>query len=107
MNGDFVKHDGGKNMVTLVEPRFIAGVGQVLTFGAQKYDRNNWKELDSSELYRYKDALMRHLLVYLDGELIDPESGLSHLHHIGCNTMFLDWFENNTLKEDRNKCITG
>jgi hypothetical protein len=89
----FKKFDNGKPMVSLVEPKFILGVAEILTFGAEKYGPNNWKEAQPEDIQRYKDALMRHLLSYLDGEEIDPESGKPHLWHIACNTMFLDYFD--------------
>ena len=89
----FKKFDGGKPMVSLVEPNYTLGVARVLTFGAEKYGKNNWKEATEEDIQRYKDALYRHWLAYLDGEEIDPESGLPHLDHIGCNTMFLRYFD--------------
>lgn len=97
MGSIFKKNDVEKVRVSLVEPGFIYGTAKVLTFGANKYEVNNWKELPENELYRYKDALMRHLLAYLAGENIDPDSGLLHLDHIACNTMFLRHFE---IKKD-------
>jgi len=87
------KFDGGKPMVSLVEPKFILGVAEILTFGAEKYGKNNWKEAKEDDIHRYKDALLRHLMAYNDGEKIDKESGHSHLYHIGCNLMFLDYFD--------------
>jgi len=89
----FKKFDNGKPMVSLVEPKFILGVAEILTFGAKKYGTNNWKEAKPEDIQRYKDALMRHLLSYLDGEEVDTESGKPHLWHITCNTMFLDYFD--------------
>lgn len=99
-NDQFIKADNGKSMVSLVEPQFVLGIGKILTFGAAKYDRNNWKQLPTSELYRYKDAAYRHFLAYLDGELIDPESGQPHLDHLACNVMFLRYFEHQKDKHD-------
>ena len=86
--------------LSLIEPMFIEGVGEILTFGAQKYAPNNWKELPYNEIWRYKDALLRHLMAYLDGEYIDRDSGKEHLKHIGCNLMFLTWMEDNKIQED-------
>ena len=90
----FMKYDTSKNRLELIEPKFIEGIGKILTFGAEKYEANNWK-LGSSEedISRYKGALLRHTMSYIDGEKIDPDSGNSHLYHIGCNLMFLDYFD--------------
>ncbi len=89
------KDDQGKNRLDLIEPEFIEGVGKVLTFGAEKYEENNWQKVDNAE-NRYYAAAMRHLLAWRKGEKIDPESGLNHLDHVACNIMFLQHFE----KED-------
>lgn len=48
---------------------------------------NNWRlGINNSRLVA---SLLRHLSAYQRGENIDPESGLSHLDHIGANWMFL------------------
>lgn len=86
------KFDDLKTRLDLIEPEFIEQVGKVLTFGAQKYEPNNWQNVDDAE-NRYYAALMRHLLAYRKGEEKDPESGLSHLAHAACNAMFLLHFE--------------
>lgn len=86
------KYDQEKNRLDLIEPEFIESVGKVLTFGAQKYEPNNWQGVEDAE-DRYYAAAMRHLMAYRRGEKIDPESGLSHLEHLACNVMFLLHFE--------------
>lgn len=83
-----LKYDDGKLLVTLVQPEFVEGVAEVLTFGAKKYEPNSWQTVEDGRR-RYEDALYRHWLAYLKGEEVDVESGLSHLKHIACNTMFL------------------
>jgi hypothetical protein len=40
------------------------------------------------------------MLAYLDGEYIDEDSGLSHLKHIACNIMFLNYHEEKKIEED-------
>lgn len=86
------KFDTGKLPVSLLPFRGIAPIIQVLEFGAKKYGRNNWKLLNSlKDKRRILDALGRHYGAILDGEAIDPESGLSHLAHLGCNVVFLLW----------------
>ncbi|MBP3622001.1 MAG: hypothetical protein J6J16_09605 [Lachnospiraceae bacterium] len=87
-----VKHDEHKNRLDLIEPEFIEGVGEVLTFGAEKYEPNSWQKVEDAE-NRYYAALFRHLMAYKRGETVDQESGLSHLKHIACNAMFLLHFE--------------
>ena len=65
----------------------LTGLAQVLEFGGRKYDRGNWlKGLPPTEII---DSLMRHLVSYTGGEVIDPESGLPHIDHIHANAKFL------------------
>ena len=87
---EFVKHDAEKYQPTLVPVDFIVGVSKVASFGAKKYDPENWKK---GEKKRYLDALLRHIHAYLQGEESDKETGLSHLYHAGCNLAFIDWFD--------------
>lgn len=86
------KDDQDKNRLDLIEPQFIKGVGEVLTYGAGKYAPNSWQNVEDAE-DRYYAALLRHLMAYRAGETADKESGLSHLKHAACNIMFLLHFE--------------
>jgi len=91
---EFVKDDNGKLMFSLIEPKFLEGVASVLTIGASKYLIDNWKKIPIDERRRYKDALLRHTNEYMQGNIVDSESSESHLYHIACNCMFLDYFDN-------------
>jgi hypothetical protein len=88
---EFIKRDKGKLMLSLIEPEFIQGTAMVLTLGAEKYEIDNWKKCDDTK--RYKDALLRHVYDYLNGDKFDDETGVSHLYHACCNLMFLDYFD--------------
>ena len=82
------KFDGGKLEYGLLPPYALQETVKVLTFGAQKYERNNWIHVDDG-IRRYFDALQRHVWAWKMGEDIDPESGLHHLAHAMCCLMFL------------------
>ena len=86
------KDDQEKNRLDLIEPEFIEGVGEVLTFGAKKYEPNSWQNVPDAE-NRYYGAVLRHLMAYRKGETEDKESHLSHLKHAATNIMFLLHFE--------------
>ena len=88
---EFLKEDGGKLQLSLIEPQFIKGTAKVLTMGAEKYSAGNWKKCEDRK--RYEDALLRHIYDYLQGNKCDDESGVSHLYHASCNLMFLDAFD--------------
>ena len=82
-----VKADAGKVRPTLVPPSMVMAVATVREYGCQKYhDPENWRKVEPQ---RYKDALYRHWISYLNGEERDQESGLPHLWHIACNAAFL------------------
>lgn len=83
-----VKYDHGKPMPRLLPPSALLAIARVLTFGAKKYSPDNWKHVAGAK-ERYLDAMFRHLLAYNSGEEKDPESGESHLAHMGCCLMFL------------------
>ena len=93
-----MKYDGGKLRMSLVEPEFVTGLAEVLTYGSVKYTADSWQHLENAE-ERYRDALLRHLYAYLSGEVNDQESGLSHLKHISANVMFLEHFERTKTRD--------
>jgi hypothetical protein len=82
------KFDGGKLEYGLIPPLALKEMVKVLTFGAQKYERDNWQRVPESKR-RYFDALQRHLWAWKEGEVNDPESGIHHLAHAACCLFFL------------------
>lgn len=88
------KFDGGKLEYGLLPPHALEETVKVLTFGAQKYERDNWQKVPDSKR-RYFDALQRHVWAWKTGEKLDPESGIHHLAHAMCCLMFL--FEHDTI----------
>lgn len=89
MDNQTIKADAGKLKPTLVPVGLIKAVAEVRMYGNAKYPdggSDNWKQVEPQ---RYKDALYRHWLAYLDGEKVDMESGLPHLWHLACNAAFL------------------
>ena len=82
------KFDGGKLEYGLLPPLALKATVEILTFGAQKYERDNWKKVPDSKR-RYFDALQRHLWAWKQGEQNDSETGKNHLAHAMCCLMFL------------------
>lgn len=66
---------------------------KVLEFGAKKYAGWNFTNGTGLSWVSTAKSLMRHLFAWMKGEDKDPESGLSHLGHIGCNVLFLLYYE--------------
>jgi hypothetical protein len=82
------KFDAGKLDYTLVPWDGLEEVVKVLEFGARKYARDNWQQVEGG-MQRYQAAAFRHLIAYNQGEKVDQETGLSHLAHAGCCLLFL------------------
>ena len=92
--GKATKDDHNKPKITLLDTRFIEGMSEVMMYGIEKkYERDNWKKNMDPE--RILDAMLRHSFDLAQGEIIDPESGLPHVYHIGCNAMMYAYYTNN------------
>jgi len=85
------KYDQEKPHMDLLSREALIQTAQVLTFGAKKYTSHNWRK--GIAWSRVLGAAMRHLTAFNDGEDKDPETGLSHLAHLGCCVMFLLEYE--------------
>ncbi|UOF81209.1 hypothetical protein [Caudoviricetes sp.] len=85
-----------KTGLEMISPYFVEGVGDVLTYGANKYARNNW--LRGMSYAVVFGGIMRHLWAWFRGEDLDPKekggSGLPHLYHAACGIMFLIHYTN-------------
>ena len=91
INKNFIKYDKGKLQYNLIPPEVLKELAKVMTYGANKYEKNNWKKC--KDLDRYINALYRHLEAYRSGEKIDNESKISHLSHALANVAFILYLE--------------
>lgn len=66
---------------------------RVLEVGVLKYSRDNWKK--GFPRHELLESAMRHLVALMDGEETDPETGLSHMGHLQCNTLFYNYCQRN------------
>lgn len=99
------KFDQAKPRMDLLDAKYLEGVAEVLTFGAQKYAANNWR--NGIAVSRLIAASYRHLGAINKGEDIDPESGLPHVYHLACCTMFLSEMLTRPEQDDRWKGYTN
>jgi hypothetical protein len=111
-----LRYNKGKRKWSLIPWKALEITLSVFEYGAHKYSRfkgkngevirgadikpeeaqeleliqsgaHNWKlGLDEQECM---ESAMRHLTAMMEGEELDPESGLPHVGHLGCNTLFL------------------
>ena len=86
----WVRDNSAKPDPTLVCPEMILGAARALTYGCQKYSRNNFLKGDGMPLEVVLASMQRHLLAYQAGEDHDEESGLTHLDHVGANLSMLN-----------------
>ena len=104
---DEPKGEARKSAESAEKPRFdlvpwtaIEEIAQVLTFGAKKYDDNNWRR--GARWGRYFRALCSHVFAWWRGENLDPETGYSHLAHAGCCLIFpMEYQRNGWGRDDR------
>lgn len=87
-----MKDTKGKAKWDLLPWDLVEQTVDVLTFGADKYAPEAWRQETKSD--DYFAALMRHIVAYRKGEVIDPESGKTHLAHAMCNLIFIHELEN-------------
>jgi hypothetical protein len=94
-----VKYDSGKPDLSLIPKEALWKVGEVLTYGANKYpDRFNWRK--GMSWSRVISASLRHITAFTEREDKDPETNLSHIAHAVCNLMFLLEYEKSYPKLD-------
>jgi len=66
-------------------PKSLKGLCTVAQYGKIKYGEGNgnvnFKEVPDAKK-RYKDAMVRHMMDYINGEFIDSESLCPHLFHL-------------------------
>ena len=92
------KHDSDKPPLALLPFDALEEISKVLQFGAEKYDAHNWRK--GFKWSRLISSTLRHFSAWIQGEDKDPETGLSHLVHAGCNVLFLISHELHGYGED-------
>ena len=97
-----IKYDTNKPRMELLPPDSLEEIAKVLTFGVEKYGEYNWtKGLKWSRLI---GSSLRHLTSWMKGQDKDPETGLSHLSHLGACVLFLLYYEKHRPDlDDRHK----
>lgn len=97
----------GKSRVDLIPPKAILGIGQVYTFGLNKYGERNWEEhADEWSWGQLAGSAERHLLAWKMREDDDPESGLPHLLHAAWNIISLYTLQDNRRGHDDRTILT-
>lgn len=74
-------------------PMFLMGLAKVFAVGAEKYAVNDWMRCTYEERFRYVDAFYRHMYAWQEGEMVDEESGCSHMLHAGASLAILHYID--------------
>lgn len=85
---DGIKYDEGKPRLAemLIDFRIpLTAVCRVWEFGANKYEKSNWKKVDNA-IDRYTNAMLRHLIAE-DSKMTDDESRCLHAAHVAWNAL--------------------
>lgn len=88
IKNDYKDHKLRWDLLPLKE---IEDIVKVYTAGADKYGPNNWQNL-SDGYNRYKGAMLRHLMEYEKGNIIDEETGCLHVAQVAWNAIAMLYF---------------
>ena len=83
-----IKFDGGKLRLAEMLQDFrlpLSAVCRVWEFGADKYEKSNWKKVDNA-VDRYTNAMLRHLMEE-EAKPFDDESEILHAAHVAWNAL--------------------
>lgn len=83
-----IKFDGGKLRLAEMMQDFrlpLSAVCRVWEFGADKYEKSNWKKVDNA-IDRYTNAMLRHLMEE-EAKPFDDESEILHAAHVAWNAL--------------------
>lgn len=96
-------YDDQKPPLAMLPPEGMRAVARAQAYGHRKYGsfHNFRKGLEASRL---ANCIVRHVMAWMDGEDLDPESGEHHLAHAATRAMFaLQNIKDGTLIDDRYK----
>jgi len=85
----------------LIPNTALVAMSMAFLEGREKYGQYNWR-ITGVRASVYQAALLRHMMAWFDGEDIDPDSGLPHLHKaIACLAILIDADVLGVLEDDR------
>ena len=96
-NKTAMRYNEGKPDWTLIDFKSLRPLVDVMTYGAKKYDVDNWK-LPCENPRQHLQSAMRHMLELVDGNEIDDESGCLHSGHVIANMMMYNYHKHRNIK---------
>lgn len=76
-----------RERLSLIPPMPLLEMARAFHAGAQKYE--DFGYMKAPNLGKYVDAMLRHVVAFMAGEDVDPETGIHHLAHAACNAFIL------------------
>jgi hypothetical protein len=95
---DAGRFDEGKVRHDLIPAWAIEKIAEVYTYGAQKYDDNNWWK--GMKWWKVSGPLERHYNKWKRGRIQDEESNCYHLAMVAWNAIALMCYQKNKLGID-------
>lgn len=68
--------------------RVLDALGRVFEYGARKHSPYGWINVPGYRLH-FGMKMLRHGAAYFSGELVDPETGESHMAHLLADGMMI------------------
>ena len=88
-----IKQYESKLPLEKIDPIALETLGKLQQYGANKYKDTGGMSWKYGKADTYIGALLRHLIAHQKGEIIDPESNLTHIEHLFFNAYILLWLE--------------
>ena len=92
------RFDEGKIRYELIPSYALEQLAKVYTYGAQKYDDDNWRK--GLNWLKTIGSLLRHVYAWKKGETLDPESNCHHLAMASWNCFSLMSYEKHSVGID-------
>lgn len=97
-DGGGLRYNEGKNLLEIIPPEWVWGLGMVLTRGSVKYTIRNWER--GMRWSICVGCALRHIFKFVCGERYDPETGCHHMFMAAWNCCALATYDIRGIGED-------
>jgi len=97
-DGGGLRFNEEKNLIELVPPEWVWGLGDVSTQGSKKYAVRNWER--GMKWSIMVGCSLRHIFKFVCGERYDPETGCHHLFMAAWNLCALATYDLRDIGEN-------
>ena len=80
----------GKAPMQLLNPDFLREIAKALEVGETKHAENHYLDGEGVPITEAIGAALRHIILILEGENIDEETGFYHTGHAAANLQIID-----------------